>query len=56
MPDRTHPSGLMNLRDPYDTENYYSEEFMQKLNKALGLVLILSGVNFLEPHNQVYLI
>ena len=37
MPDRTHPSGLMNLRDPYDTENYYSEEFMQEnLNRALG--------------------
>ena len=30
MPDRTHPSGIMNLRDPYDIENYYSEQFMQE--------------------------
>jgi len=65
MPDRTHPSGLMNLRDPYDTENYYSEEFMQEnLNKALGfgfdpqwsefLRTTQPGIFDLDPNSDEY--
>ena len=30
MPDRTKSSGIMNLRDPYDEENYYRPEFAQE--------------------------
>jgi len=66
MPDRTHPSGLMNLRDPYDTENYYSEEFMQEnLNRALGfgfdpqwsefLRTTQPGIFDLDPESDEYM-